>query len=349
MPENSRKIYVLYPRGLRTGGPEALHQLVDMLRELGEDAYLVPHPTTASSPRAEQFGIYNAPEAPAAIDAEGNVVVVPEVYLAELHSYKRATPMCWWLSIDYSPTFTAGRTALRSTARPLAAFKDSLIPRLSAVKNHVGPRSIKRSRIVHAVQSSYAWAFLFSHLNVVPSLLSDYTPSAEFLSGGENGSRNHRLVTFNPVKGGDIVREVMKVSDPSIEWRPIQGMTRTEVTATLRECGIYLDLGFHPGKDRMPREAALSGALTVVGRRGSGAFYADVPVPWEHKIMPGPTEVSSSAALLPQLMLDLPREIAKQDSYRAAILSEKERFKREVSDIFIQQRFGKDAYDYLNA
>jgi hypothetical protein len=348
MSENSRKIYVVYPRGLRTGGPEALHQLVDMLRELGEDAYLVPHPATAGTPRAEQFEVYNAPEAPAPVDAEGNVVVVPEVYVADLHAYKHATPICWWLSIDYSPTFVAGRTALRSTAGPWSSLKETLIPRLSAVKNHVDPRSIKRSRIVHAVQSSYAWAFLFSHLNVVPSLLSDYTPSAEFVSAGGNGSRNQRLVTFNPVKGGDIIREVMKVCDPSIEWRPIQGMTRTQVTATLGECGIYLDLGFHPGKDRMPREAALSGALTVVGRRGSGAFYSDVPIPWEHKITPGATEVSSAATLLPQLLAELPLEIAKQDSYRAVILSEKERFKREVADIFVEQRFGKDAADYLN-
>lgn len=348
MSENSRKIYVVYPRGLRTGGPEALHQLVDMLRKLGQDAYLVPHPATSATPRAKQFEIYDAPEAAAPVDAEGNVVVVPEVYVADLHAYKYATPVCWWLSIDYSPTFIAGRTALRSSAGPWTSFKETLIPRLSAAKNRVDPRSLKRSRIIHAVQSSYAWAFLFSHLNVVPSLLSDYTPSAEFLSEYDNGLRDHRLVTFNPVKGGDIIREVMKVCDPSIEWRPIQGMTRTEVTETLGECGIYLDLGFHPGKDRMPREAALSGALTVVGRRGSGAFHADVPIPWEHKITPGPAEVAYSAGLLPRLMANLPQEIAKQDSYRSTILSERERFKREVSDIFVEQRFGKDANDYLN-
>ena len=70
----------------------------------------------------------------------------------------------------------------------------------------------------------------------------------------------------------------------------VVGMTRSEVVSTLQGCGIYLDLGHHPGKDRMPREAALSGALTVVARRGSGAFFADVPVPWEHKITPGRDE-----------------------------------------------------------
>lgn len=343
----SPKIYVVYPRGQRTGGPEALHQLVDMLRELGQDAYLVPYPTTRNNPRVEQFSHYDAPEAAEAVDAEGNIVVVPEVFAGDLHSFKRATPICWWLSIDYSPTFFAARMQLRSSSGPLASFNETLLPRLAAIKKRVDVRSLKKSRIVHVVQSSYAWAFLFSQLNVVPSLLSDYTPSSEFTAGVGNGSRNHQLVTFNPVKGGDIIREVMKVCDPAIEWRPIQGMTRPQVVSTLQECGIYLDLGFHPGKDRMPREAALSGALTVVGRRGAGAYYADVPIPWEHKITPGPDEVSDAAALLPQLMEDLPNEIAKQDSYRNTILSEKSRFKREVSDIFVDQRFGKDAYDYL--
>lgn len=349
MMNTSRKIYVVYPRGLRTGGPEALHQLVDMLRELGQDAYLVPHPTTKQDARAEQFNIYNAPEAPEAIDADGNIVVVPEVYVANLRAFKRATPICWWLSIDYSPTFVAERMPLRISGGSLTSFKEMLIPRLGAIKNRVDIKSIKKSRIVHVVQSSYAWAFLFSHLNVVPSLLSDYTPSGEFQAQVEDGTRNHRLVTYNPVKGGDIIREVMKVCDPAIEWRPIQGMTRQEVTATLRECGIYLDLGFHPGKDRMPREAALSGALTVVGRRGAGAFYSDVPIPWEHKITPGPGEVGEAAALLPQLMKDLTGEIAKQDAYRDVILSEKSRFRREVLDIFVEQRFGKDANDYLES
>ena len=33
----------------------------------------------------------------------------------------------------------------------------------------------------------------------------------------------------------------------------------------------------------MPREAALAGAITLVSRRGSGANWQDVPLPWDHK------------------------------------------------------------------
>lgn len=348
MPDNARKIFVVYPRGLRTGGPEALHQLVDMLRSLGQDAYLVPHWTTKNEDRAAQFAGYDAPEATEIDDSTGNLVVVPEVFVADLFALKQATPVCWWLSIDNSPTFMAERIVDRSLHNKLQSYRAAVIPYLQLIKNGVGPGRIKRSRIVHLAQSSYAWSFLFARLNVVPSLLSDYTPTQEF-EAADHISRNSRLVTFNPVKGGNIIREVMKIADPAIQWRPIQGMTRPEVVATLQECAIYLDLGFHPGKDRMPREAALSGALTVVGRRGSGAFFADVPLPWEHKINPDDSEVQTAAAMLPKLMDDLNSEISKQDSYRNTIRNEKAKFESEVSDIFLRQRFGNDAYDYLDA
>jgi hypothetical protein len=200
--------------------------------------------------------------------------------------------------------------------------------------------------VVHLVQSSYAWAFVATRFDVVPSLVSDYTPNAEF-QGALQVPRNRHLVTYNPAKGGHIIEAVKAKCPPSIEWRPIAGMTRAEVVATLQGCGVYLDLGHHPGKDRMPREAALSGALSVVARRGSGAFYADVPVPWEHKITPGEGEVTAAAAILPQLIENFDTEVAKQDSYRVAILNERSKFKNEVEDVFVRGRLGKDAYDYM--
>lgn len=347
MTNNTGTIFVLYHKGLRTGGPEALHQLVDMLRELGKDAYLVPHPHTVHNERVEQYSVYNAPEAPAIIDAPGNVVVYPETYVYEMSGVKHARRMCWWLSIDNSLTFMAERMWHRSTATPLQKAREAAVPFARMWKNRVNPGMLRKDRdVVHLVQSSYAWAFVATRFDVVPSLVSDYTPTAEF-QGTSQVARNHHLVTYNPAKGGHIIEAVKAHCPPSIEWRPIVGMTRSEVVSALQGCGIYLDLGHHPGKDRMPREAALSGALTVVARRGSGAFFADVPVPWEHKITPGRDEVETAAAMLPRLIGDFDAEVAKQDSYRAAILNERARFRSEVEDVFVKGHWGKDAYDYV--
>lgn len=347
MTNNAGTIFVLYHKGLRTGGPEALHQLVDMLRELGQDAYLVPHPHTVHNDRVEQYNVYNAPEAPKIIDAPGNVVVYPETYVYEMSGVKLARRMCWWLSIDNSLTFMAERIWYRSQAGLLGKAREVAVPYARMWKNRVAPGMLRKDReVVHLVQSSYAWAFVATRFDVVPSLVSDYTPTDEFQAVPES-ARNRQLITYNPAKGGHIIEAVKAHCPPAIEWRPIVGMTRAEVVATLQGCGIYLDLGHHPGKDRMPREAALSGALSVVARRGSGAFYADVPVPWEHKITPGDSEVRTAAAMLPELIGNFDAEVAKQDSYRETILNERSRFKREVEDVFVKGRLGKDAYDYV--
>lgn len=347
MTTNSRSIYVLYPRGVRTGGPEALHQLVDMLRDLGQDAYLVPQPHTAGHDRVEQYGIYDAPEVAEIVDAPGNVVVYPETYVQGMCEIKHARRMCWWLSIDNSLTFMAERMWYRNTSGLLEKAKEAAVPFARMWKNCVTPAKLRTERdVVHLVQSSYAWAFVATRLDVVPSLVSDYTPTEEF-QAAPTVERNRQLVTYNPAKGGHIIDAVKAVCPPTIEWRPIVGMTRSQVVTTLQKCGVYLDLGHHPGKDRMPREATLSGALTIVARRGSGAFYADVPIPWEHKITPGDTEVATAAAMLPRMIANFDQEVAKQSNYRDTILNERSRFRREVEDVFVNGRLGKDAYDYV--
>lgn len=347
MTNTSGTIFVLYHKGLRTGGPEALHQLVDMLRELGQDAYLVAHPHTVQNHRVEQYSVYNAPEAPKIIDAPDNTVVYPETYVYEMSKVKHARRMCWWLSIDNSLTFMAEKMWQRSLSGVVSKAREVALPYARMWKNGVAPAMMKKDReVVHLVQSSYAWAFIATRFDVVPSLVSDYTPTDEFPAVPEL-PRTPELVTYNPAKGGKIVEAVQALCSPAIKWRPIVGMTRAEVVTTLQGCGVYLDLGHHPGKDRMPREATLSGALTVVARRGSGAFFADVPIPWEHKITPDDEEVLTAATRLPQLIENLGAEVSKQDRYRETVLSERSKFKREVEDVFVKGRFGKDAYEYL--
>lgn len=339
-------IYVVYPRGQKTGGPEALHQLVDALRSQGQDAFLVPHPATTHLERAPAFAAYDAPEAIRIVDAADSIVVVPEVFINDLFELKHALPICWWLSIDNSATFIARKSIERSAPMQIFDRPSRIAPRILSLRTPFDVARIRRSRIVHAVQSSYAWAYLFAHLNVAPSLLSDYTPLDEFRDTTRLSRRTPNLVTFNPVKGGHIIREVMKHTDSSVLWRPIQGMSRSQVVSTLRESGIYIDLGHHPGKDRLPREAAISGALTIVSRRGSGAFYGDVPIPWEHKVTPGRDEVANVTRMIPELIDNLQTEVGKQDYYRAAIEGERSRFNVEVGDVFVKRHWGKDALDY---
>ena len=60
-----------------------------------------------------------------------------------------------------------------------------------------------------------------------------------------------------------------------IEFKPIRGMTRQQVIDAMRHAKLYLDFGEFPGRERMPREAALCGCCIITSKIGSAYYYDD--------------------------------------------------------------------------
>lgn len=55
-------------------------------------------------------------------------------------------------------------------------------------------------------------------------------------------------------------------------------MTRAQVKETMRAAKLYVDFGYHPGKDRMPREAAMCGCCIITGKLGAAGFKEDLAI-----------------------------------------------------------------------
>lgn len=338
--------YVLYPKGVRTGGPEALHQLVHTMRHLGLDAYLVPADDTRDSAPVSEYVMYDAPERPTIEDRPGNGVIVPEIYWDRIKELDHATPYLWWLSIDSSPIFKEQRQLEiweRVTLSPKARIKRAMAI-LSKLPDR---RYIKDPEIVHLAQSDYAHSFLSTRVGISASILSDYINMGD-LPRVEVPGRSARTpqIAFNPAKGGEITQRIVAGSPKHLQWKPIVGMPRTEVVATLQNSAIYLDMGHHPGRDRMPREAAMCGALTLVANRGAGAFMGDVPIPNDHKISLQGDFIEETVIRILSMQSNLESEIQKQAFYRSIIRSSREQFVQEVSDIFVAGNRGKQTADY---
>lgn len=338
-----KTVYILYPRGMRTGGPEALHQLAATLRRIGIDAYLVPHHETRNLSRVAEYGKYGVPETDTVHDEPGNAVVVPEVYYRELKRYNQVDRFCWWLSIDNSNLFSSDRRLAlippTGAKKRVERIKHRAIAALRTVPRH----ALAGQNVQHLVQSAYAWAFLYLRLNVVPSMLSDYTTIPTGVPEPQLPSESVPKIAFNASKGGDLVQRVIDDGRVRAQWIPIVGMSQDAVTSTLRESTVYLDLGNQPGKDRLPREAAVNGAITVVARRGAGAFYLDAPLPLEHKITINREYVESTVEALTDILHDIPEHFRRQSLYRSVIVGEKQRFLAETKWIFGERRFGVDA------
>ena len=324
-------VLVLYPRGIRTGGPEALHQLVDSLRRQGQDAYLVPTPDTAGLPRVPDYAAYDAPEADF-VDSPGVALVVPEPWLGALAGVRRATRYCWWLSIDNAGVFAADWRD-RDAWRPIAQVPP---PQQSEPIDWELMRSVH-----HLTQSQYAWSYLCTRTGVTGSMLSDYTDAERFAGPVAPPEARGRTVAYNPAKSGLIV-ETLAMICPDVTFVPLAGMSPAEIARTLGASAVYLDLGHHPGKDRLPREAALAGAIVLVARRGSAAYHVDVPLPAEHRLPATVSMIEDAADAVRTVLADPVRHLEAQQAYRARVAVEREVFDAEVRAVFGEGRLGDD-------
>ncbi|MCR1781700.1 hypothetical protein KVF89_04060 [Nocardioides carbamazepini] len=333
--EGFEQLSVFYPRGVRTGGPEALHQLVDALRSLGHDAALVAMPGTEGRPRVADYDHYDAPEREAARCGPRDAVVTPEVWVPRAAVVGSATWFCWWLSVDNSPVFMDARrrhNGLLLSRTPAAALR--ALPRATA-RRLLGPARRRRlGAAVHLAQSVYAREFVARELGTSVGLLSDYVTATPADREGLVADGDVPVVSFNPAKGGEAVAKVSELLTTPVRWLPIAGMSPSEVEDALRRSDVYLDLGSLPGKDRIPREAALHGAVTLLAARGAGANTQDFPLPDEHRIPLEPDLVRNTVGTLQQVLADLPGHARRQRAFRSHLATERRRFADEVRTVF---------------
>ena len=69
-----------------------------------------------------------------------------------------------------------------------------------------------------------------------------------------------------------------------IKWIPIIRLRADQVALLMCIAKVYIDFGPHPGKDRIPREAAVCGCCIITNREGSAEYSEDVGIPEEYKL-----------------------------------------------------------------
>jgi hypothetical protein len=171
-------------------------------------------------------------------------------------------------------------------------------------------------------------------------MVSDYTPNLESIKAAPSDKRVG--VSYNATKAEYATSRLRRYL-PEVDFVPIAGMSQSEVYETLKSTQIYLDLGAHPGKDRIPREAAIAGNVVVVGLRGAAAYSADIPIPFTHKVLMRKGYEISAARKLSAILESIPEEFANQESFRASIYQEKTIFDCEVRAFFVDGIQGFDS------
>ena len=318
------KVYVTCPGNAHTGGPELLHQLCSTLIQYGIDAYMFYTFGNAENPVDDFYFKYHVPYLLEVEDNPHNVVIFSEAIGEHYFKFNSAQKIFWWLSVDGLVIniisileFFSGNF-LRKPLPKFFYFQDT------------------EKNIDHWVQSEYARQFVL--LNGVHEkniyVVEDYLSQA-FLSKAATVDLNQKedVVVFNPAKGFHVTQRLIELA-PNFKWIPIQNMTPEQVQFVLSKAKVYIDFGHHPGKDRIPREAAISGCVVITGKRGAAANDVDINIPHEFKFGETEEDFPKIIEKILDTFQNFEKAHDKQSDYRERILDDKNRFKNEVAEAF---------------
>ena len=299
------KFFIVCPENLKTGGTELAHQLCLEITKSGYYAAMYyinisngsEEPVDADTP--EKFKRYTTNHVKSAgeVNLEEDVIIVPEALTDWAFSFRPGKVCIWWMSVDN--------------------FRHRDNDRYIRLLDFVS--------VFHLVQSEYAAEFLRSkNINEDKLIwLSDYISDRYLGIKSVSENRKNKIV-YNPQKGFDRLEPLINMCDFA-EWKALKGMTEDEMIDNMTDAKIYIDFGNHPGKDRIPREAAICGCCVITNKRGSAAYYGDVPLDDEFKF-DEPVDYKALIEKIRDIFDNFDEYYKKFDSYRDWIRQEKEYF-----------------------
>lgn len=268
-------IYIIANANAISGGPELLHQLCFFLNKNGYEASMVYFAkmkfgiAKPSEQLIERYGVYNCPVSTHIDDKKDNTVVFAEALLYFLPKFKKVKKVIWWQSVDNY--YASMKHKYAKLYAPFGMKGEKYNP--------------FNKDIVHCYQSYYAKMFLkengVAESNTIS--LSDYLNDSIIQNSlGEEFKEKKNIVLYNPGKGYEFTKRLIEF-DSDIKWIPLTGYTPAELAELMSTAKVYIDFGNHPGKDRMPREAAVNGCCILVGKRGSASNNVDMCISDKYK------------------------------------------------------------------
>ena len=321
-PAEQRTIFICAPANSYTGGPTLAHQLCWKLRKFGYNAVMYYYiARDGVCPVHENYLKYELPYTVKLDDRAENIVVTPETNVNLLFKVKRAKKVIWWMSVDFYFVYLQNLELSRSRIRRLLGLKARRY-------------DILRKDLLHFAQCRYITDFLKEQGIDTDRIfyLSDYL-DRDFINNSQSDAVRNDAVLYNPKKGFEFTEQLIAKA-PDINWTPLINLTPAQMAEYLRSSKVYIDFGNHPGKDRIPREAAISGCCVITGRRGSARFSEDVFIPEEFKFEDKNENLDAIISLIRNMLADYPAYAGRFDAYRERIKGEEQQFDYDVKKIF---------------
>ena len=319
------KVYIVCPY-IKSGGPRSLHQLGKILFDSGIEVYMY-YGYRGKESNAEEL-LY--PDSKLKIakkieDNDKNLLIVPESDTGWLKKYKSVKKVIWWLSLNF---YLNDNIWWRSKFRTSFFHKPAITTLLRYVHtklkepyiNYVLPKNLKNIDY-QLYNCEYVHEYLLnqgvseSKMNYLCGPIDiEEKDEQEIINAKEN------LIIYNPAKASpymiEKILEYMKNNYPKYKFKALKNLSHEEVLDYLKRAKVYLDLGYFPGPERMPREASMNYCNIITSTLGAAKNKFDVPIPEEFKFDLKKENVSQICELIVNMCENYSSYINKFDKYR---------------------------------
>lgn len=279
------KIYIVSESTSSSGGPESLQQLAYILRLYNYESfiYYIDNPNGNTS---EKFEKYNNKIVTKIEDSNKNVLIVPESYTEFLNDFKKIKKVIWWLSLDfYLNNRWVNRTKLFCKVHNLPIIMFPVVFFYLFItkkfKRHIYHHK-KNDNVFHLYNCEYVNAYLDKIGVKKADKLYLCGPLSDEYFNHECTMQRKNIVLYNPKKGIDFTKKIISQAR-DIKFIAIENMTPKEIRNLMLISKVYIDFGYFPGPERIPREAVISGCNILTSNEGSARNTSDIPIPKKYK------------------------------------------------------------------
>jgi hypothetical protein len=323
-------IYIVCPANFATGGPEELHEIGKELIDIGYEVYMHYYhfDNINISPVHKEYLHFSVPHTDKILNSENNIIIFPETFCTFLFEkkYSNLQKIVWWLSVT---NFTISLNTIRESYKKKSFYfikkyyKNYPIPTLS---------KIKELNVHHIAHSYFSLDFLNQNDIPIIGQISGYMDKM-FYENVNLKPNKENIVIYNALKNGDFLEKI-RLQTPEIEWVGIQNMTLQEVANWMKKAKVYVDFGYHPGKEKMPRQSCLLDCCIIIGKQGSAKYKEDMPILDDYHFEDIDENIPNIIFKIKDCLLNYNERVKDFKKYKDFLLNEKQYFTESVQNVF---------------
>ncbi len=345
-------VYILAPANTFTGGPELLHQFAYHFFKLFKvKTKMVYLPMDQKNLVHKNFKKYKVAYSSSIIDHEDNILIIPEanMYLEFSMKFKKLKKILWWMSLDnyfgykfkyeynkYLRSLIKIPYKLINIFNKIVNYNFGIYTEHDYLKFFYSFKSINTQKeltqiSLHMAQSYYSLNFLKKKFKNV-KYLSDYQRD-EIIK--INKTKNKKNIICYSGKSNKFIDKIIEYTN--LPMLKLSGIKSNNVIKILKSSKLFIDFGYHPGKDRLPREAVVLNNCIITNKKGSASNSIDIPIKKKYKFLETNNNLPKIEKTINKIIIEYHKEIKHFKNYKKLVLKEKKKFLVDLKKIFVKK------------